>query len=54
VLVDDHPFAVADAVGGEAGDADRGARQVDPAAALDRIDVQRRDAQVAQLRSPAM
>jgi hypothetical protein len=42
-LVDDHPFAVADAPGREARFGDDGGGQVDAAAALDGVQVQRGD-----------
>ena len=54
VAIDYHPLAVADAVRGESGDVNVGARKRDAAAALDRINVESADPSVVQFRSPAM
>ena len=54
VAIDNHPLAVADAVRGESGDVNVGARKRDAAAALDRINVESADPSVVQFRSPAM
>jgi hypothetical protein len=53
MAVDDHPFSIANAGRREAGDMHVGALERDPAAALDRINVERRNAQIVQFRNPA-